>query len=200
MSLNVEPIFQIKVQAARGRQIIRVLAKYGFANWVSGIPLPLVRSALPRASKIDLKDRTREERIRLALNELGTTYIKLGQMLATRPDLVGPDLARELSKLQTGTQPDSSSTARAAIKRELGKTPEQLFDHFDGKPFASASIAQVHRARLFSGEQVVVKIQKQGVRDTVEQDLAIMAHLARLVEAHNPDPPALLRQSHFGKV
>jgi ubiquinone biosynthesis protein len=99
-------------------------------------------------------------RFRLALAELGTTFIKFGQMLSTRPDLVGPDVARELTQLQSDTPPDPPGVAEATIQKELGGSPTTVFASFEPTPFASASIAQVHHARLHSGESVVVKIQK----------------------------------------
>jgi ABC1 atypical kinase-like domain len=102
-------------------------------------------------------------RIRLALSELGTTFIKFGQMLSTRPDLVRQDLARELTHLQSDTPPDPPGVAEATIEKELGSHPATLFAWFDPTPFASASIAQVHFARLHSGENVVVRFKKQGI-------------------------------------
>jgi len=121
-------------------------------------------------------------RIRLALAELGTTFIKFGQMLSTRPDLVGPDVARELTQLQSDTPPDLPGVAEATIQKELGGSPAAVFASFEPMPFESASIAQVHYARLHTGENVVVKIQKDGIETQIEADLAILADLAELAE------------------
>jgi ubiquinone biosynthesis protein len=138
-------------------------------------------------------------RIRLALSELGTTFIKFGQMLSTRPDLVGQDVAAELTHLQSQTPPDPAGAAEATIQRELGSSPTTLFASFEPTPFASASIAQVHHARLHSGENVVVKVQKDGIESCVEADLSMLADLAALAERHVDDlkpyhPVAVVRQ------
>jgi ubiquinone biosynthesis protein len=126
---------------------------------------------------------SRETRIRLAIEELGPTFIKLGQVLSTRPDQVGMALARELQKLQTGVAADDPQSVRQTIEAELGKPLADLFDDFDSAPLASASIGQAHRARLSSGDDVVVKVQHAGVRRRMEVDLDILAGLANLAEA-----------------
>ena len=138
-------------------------------------------------------------RIRLALTELGTTFIKFGQMLSTRPDLVGQDVARELTRLQSDTQPDPPGVAEKTIEKELGKAPATVFASFEPTPFASASIAQVHYARLHTGENVVVKIQKDGIEPRIEADLKILADLAELAEKYIADlkayhPAAVVHQ------
>jgi ubiquinone biosynthesis protein len=120
----------------------------------------------------------------MALTELGTTFIKFGQMLSTRADLVGHEVAAELAHLQSNTPPDPAGTAERTIMEELGKAPNELFAEFDPVPFASASIAQVHAARLHSGERVVLKVQKAGVLARVETDLSILSDLAALAERH----------------
>ena len=121
-------------------------------------------------------------RIRLAVTELGGTFIKFGQMLSTRPDLVGQDVARELTHLQSNTPADPPGVAERTIQEELGKPAASVFAYFEPTPFASASIAQAHYARLHSGENVVVKVQKQGVEAQIEADLGILADLADLAE------------------
>jgi ubiquinone biosynthesis protein len=101
-------------------------------------------------------------------------------MLSTRPDLVGEDVAAELTHLQSHAPPDPPGVAEATIQKELGSPPSTLFASFDPTPFASASIAQVHYARLHSGESVVVKIQKDGIESRIDADLAMLAYLAAL--------------------
>src|SRR4030095_16188182 len=118
-----------------------------------------------------LKDLSLPVRIRLVLTELGTTFIKLGQMLSTRADLIGPDFARELSQLQVTTSADEPAVVHEAIRRELGQSPDFLFATFDSAPLASASIAQVHLAQLHSGEDVVVKVMRAGIEDKVARRL-----------------------------
>jgi ubiquinone biosynthesis protein len=120
-------------------------------------------------------------------------------MLSTRPDLVGEDVARELTHLQSRTPPDSPGLAEATIQKELGQPPAALFASFDPTPMASASIAQVHQARLHSGEHVVVKVQKDGIQSRVEADLSMLADLAAFAERHVDDlkpyhPVAVVRQ------
>ena len=120
-------------------------------------------------------------------------------MLSTRPDLVGQDVAGELTHLQSQTPPDPSGVAEATIQKELGKFHAILFASFEPTPFASASIAQVHNARLLSGETVVVKVQKDGIESRVEADLSMLADLAALAERHVDDlkpydPVAVVRQ------
>jgi ubiquinone biosynthesis protein len=142
-------------------------------------------------------------RIRLALSELGTTFIKLGQMLSTRPDLVGHEIAHELTRLQSDTSPDPPGVAEATIEKELGKSPAELFAHFESTACASGSIAQVHHARLHTGQNVVVKVQKDGIVPQVETDLDILSDLATLAERHVPDwklwhPFAVVEQ--FGRM
>ena len=137
--------------------------------------------------------------MRLAFTELGTTFIKLGQMLSTRPDLVGPEMARELAHLQTAAPADPPDTVRATIEAEFGKPLSKLFAQFEEAPLASASIAQVHLARLHSGEQVVVKVQHAGIADKIMPDLDILAGLAELAEKHASQirlyqPVAVVRQ------
>jgi ubiquinone biosynthesis protein len=120
----------------------------------------------------------------MALEELGPTFIKLGQILSTRPDLIPLEYVRELSKLQDRVPPFPYEEVREIIKEETGRLPDEIFRHFDETPLAAASIGQVHRARLADGEEVVVKVQRPGIRKTVEVDLEIMLHLAGLMERH----------------
>jgi len=183
----------------RAGEIIGVLAKYGLADWVKGLNLSWVQDRIRSIDGKPIPDLKIEERVRLAFTELGTTFIKLGQMLSTRPDVVGPEMARELARLQTATLADPPDTVRATIEAELGKPLHNLFAHFEDAPFASASIAQVHLARLHSGEQVVVKVQHAGIVDKIMPDLDILADLAELAEKHAPQarlyqPVALVRQ------
>ena len=192
-------IERLERNSRRSAQIVAVLVKYGLANWLRKIPANRIQEWLQDDHRQSIPDLSPAERIRIALIELGTTFIKLGQMLSTRPDLVGQELARELGRLQTWTRPDPPRTAQATVKRELGRSVKTLFAHFEPEPFASASIAQVHHARLHSGEKVVVKVQKHGIEEAIEADLSILADLAALAEKHVPElnryrPVALIRQ------
>jgi ubiquinone biosynthesis protein len=120
----------------------------------------------------------------MAFEELGPTYIKLGQVLSTRPDLVPADIVSELAKLQDEVPPFSFEEVKEVVQTEFGTPAEALFEQLDPQPLASASIGQVHRARLKDGEAVAVKFQRPGIQKIIEVDLEIMLHLATLAERH----------------
>ena len=120
--------------------------------------------------------------MRLVLTELGPVFIKLGQILSTRPDLIGVKQADELKKLQGDCPPDPPETVRQIIEEELGQNIDDLFLAFDDQAFASASIGQVHRARLKTGEEVVVKVQHAGIESKVREDTEVLTILAQLAE------------------
>jgi ubiquinone biosynthesis protein len=169
----------------RLREIMTVLARYGLADWLGRVDRGWARSILRRSGTEELAGKPTAERIRHALAELGTTFIKFGQILSTRPDLVGPEMADELAKLQTSAPADPIETVRKTIADELGKPPEELFAEFEAKPLASASIAQVHTARLKNGERVVVKVQHPGITERVVSDLDILRKLAEWGEKYS---------------
>ena len=123
-------------------------------------------------------------RIRLVLEELGPAFIKLGQILSTRPDLLSVDLMQELSKLQDDVPPFPFTDVRDILENEFGKPLDQIFSQFEEHPLAAASIGQVHRARTLDGEEVVVKVQRPDIHRIIEVDLEIMMHLAGLAEKH----------------
>lgn len=126
---------------------------------------------------------SRGENIRLALEELGPIFIKLGQALSTRKDLLPPDISVELIKLQDDCPPFDAEHSKQLVEEALGKTTEEAFAEFDTEPMASASIAQVHAAKLHTGTDVVVKVVRPDIKPVIEQDVAIMFMLARLLEA-----------------
>ena len=164
----------------RWGEILTILSKYGLADWVSRFDLPLVKGFLEESRGERLAHLSRETRIRMAIEELGPTFIKLGQILSTRPDQVGMPLAQELQKLQTNVACDEPQVVRETIESELEQSLEMLFADFDTTPLASASIGQAHRARLHGGDDVVVKVQHAGIRRRMEVDLDILAGLAQL--------------------
>lgn len=125
-------------------------------------------------------------RIRETMERLGPTFVKFGQMLSLRADLVGEVYAKEFSKLQRAVPPFSGADAERVIREEFGKPVEQVFKNFDPKPFAAASLAQVHRATLRNGTRVAVKVQRPSVRVTVENDIHILLFLAALAERYVP--------------
>lgn len=185
--MNISAFPQLKRNALRFEQIVRVLAKYGLAEWVREGGPDFVQRILTNSEGEKLGGHSRSERIRMALAELGTTFIKLGQMLSTRPDLVGDDLARELIHLQADTPTDSYESVRATIEHELGLPVETLFASLEERPLASASIAQVHRARLPNGAEVVVKVQHAGIEQKIVNDLEILLSMAGLAEKYSAD-------------
>ena len=126
------------------------------------------------------KRRRRAARVKQALIELGATFIKLGQFLSVRKDIISEELAEELSSLQDRVPPFSIDVLRATVERELGAPPEVLFKEFDPTPIASASIGQVHRARLHDGRGVVVKVQRPDLQEIFYQDLGYMRFIARI--------------------
>jgi ubiquinone biosynthesis protein len=182
----LESLTRFQENEARLREILFVLGKYGLADWIGRPRTRWLRQWMttPNGQRIDQCGH--EERIRLALLELGTTFVKFGQMLSTRPEQVGETLAAELSKLQAATPADSTAVIRRTIEAELGKPPEELFAEFHPEALASASIAQVHRARLHSGELVVVKVQHDGIETKIYRDLDLLFGLAQLAQKHVP--------------
>jgi ubiquinone biosynthesis protein len=192
-------ITRLERNVHRAGEIIGVLAKYGLADWVKGLNFSWIQDRIKSVDGQHIPNLKFEERVRLAFTELGTTFIKLGQMLSTRPDLAGPEMARELAHLQTAAPADPPGTVRATIEAEFDNPLSGLFAQFDAAPFASASIAQVHLARLHSGRQVVVKVQHAGIADKIMPDLDILAGLAELGEKHASQirlyqPVAVVRQ------
>ena len=172
----------------RYRQILAVLFKYGFDDVVEllkidqYIEIGLQVISPKRGDRVERLSRA--VRVRLAIEELGPTYIKMGQILSTRPDLVPVDFIRELARLQDKVPAFAFSEVTRIIREETGRPADMLFDSLDPEPLASASIGQVHRARLKDGEAVAVKVQRPGIRKIVEVDLEIMLHLATLAERH----------------
>lgn len=172
----------------RYSQILAVLFKYGFGDLIDklnlGNYLKIGLKAVSGSNRRRLASMSRAERIRLAFEELGPTFTKMGQILSTRPDLVPAEFIREFTKLQDNVPPFTYEQAAGIIREELKAGPEELFLHFEKTPLAAASIGQVHRARLLSGEDVVVKVQRPGIRKTIEIDLEILLYLAELMEKH----------------
>jgi ubiquinone biosynthesis protein len=180
--MKITAIPHIYRNVNRWGEILTILSKYGLAGWLSRFDLKLANRFLKNREGESLTHLSRETRIRLAIEELGPTFIKLGQILSTRPDQVGMSLAQELQKLQADVPCDTCESVRETIETELGHPLDELFVDFDASPLASASIGQAHRARLASGEDVVVKVQHAGIRRRMEIDLEILAGLAQLAE------------------
>jgi ubiquinone biosynthesis protein len=172
----------------RYRQILGVLIKYGFGDLIETLKIDqYIEIGLQMISK-NRRERveksSRAERVRMAFEELGPTYIKLGQILSTRPDLVQIDFVQELSKLQDEVPPFPFEDARRIVESELGAPLINIFATFEETPLASASIGQVHKASYLDGEDVAVKVQRPGIQQLIDIDLEIMLHLATLAENH----------------
>ncbi|TWT49287.1 putative protein kinase UbiB [Rubripirellula amarantea] len=173
---------QLVRNADRFREVVAILAKHGLADWLSSVPMPWLDRFRRSSTEAPDKALTTEQRIRVALTELGATFIKLGQVLSTRPDLVGQRLADELAQLRANTPEDDANAVIAMIESELGGTMDQLFAEFETKALASASIGQVHRATTHDGDKVVVKVQHPGIERRIVNDLEIMIRLAQIAE------------------
>jgi ubiquinone biosynthesis protein len=175
----------------RLQQIASVLVGYGFGDMVRRIGLA---GALERAGRLlhwqdpqAMAHMAPPERVRRALEDLGPTFVKLGQVLATRVDLLPPEWIAELGKLQNAVPALPFAQVRPQLVEDLGAEPESVFARLDEVPLAAASLAQTHRAWLADGTPVVLKIRRPGIRDTVEADLRLLARLAEIVEAQAPD-------------
>ena len=180
--INVRSIPHLYRNVRRWTEIVTVLSKYGLADWLAQTNIDFAKDRLSSRDGEAIARLTREARIRLTLTELGPTLIKFGQLLSTRPDVVGKDLADELTQLQAATPADPPEVVRKTVETELGQPLDDLFAEFELAPIASASIGQVHRARLKSGQRVVVKVQHAGIESKVNEDLEVLAGLALLAE------------------
>ena len=181
----ISGVTNIRSSVKRIDEIIRVLAKYGLADWVSESTPGFVRRRFVTREGVAVRDLPVEVRVRMALTELGTTFIKLGQMMSTRADMVGPEMAAELSSLQADTPADPPEQVRVTIIEELGMSPDEIFVQFDYNALASASVGQVHRAQLPDGTAVVVKVQHAGIESTVRSDLYLLTTLAQMAESNS---------------
>ena len=175
----------------RLQEIASVLVRHGFGDLVrrSGMA-----GALERAGRLLRWEHAQErhalrppERLRCALQELGPTFVKLGQVLSTRVDLLPPDWIAELSRLQNEVPALPWETVRPQLVEDLGAEPEAVFARVEQVPVAAASLAQAHRAWLHDGTAVILKVRRPGITDTIEADLRLLARLVVIVESQVPD-------------
>jgi ubiquinone biosynthesis protein len=169
----------------RYRQVVGVLSRYGFGEIFKKIRFWEVVNIEQKLfhKKSEFEEIPTAQRLRMALEELGPTFVKLGQMLSTRPDILPQPFIKELEKLQNQVAPISSNVVREIIESELKKPIDEIFDTFEDKPLAAASLAQVHRGTM-QGNQVAIKVQRPGITQLIEIDLDIMHNLAVLIERY----------------
>ncbi|MCC7249004.1 MAG: 2-polyprenylphenol 6-hydroxylase, partial [Lysobacter sp.] len=174
----------------RATRIGRVLLRYRLDDLLDGTPaerwLNLAKPFVPRASA-EVAALSRGARLRLALQELGPIFVKFGQILSTRRDLMPADIAIELALLQDRVKPFDGETARSIVEQALAREIGDAFEHFDTEPLASASIAQVHAARLHGGREVVVKVLRPDIEKQIAGDIALLTSVASLVERTHPN-------------
>ena len=166
----------------RWQEIIVVLRRYGLADWLSNLRVDFIRDWLKDNQGVPLASYSREARVRMALTELGPTFIKLGQVLSLRPDLVGSEQAAELQQLQSQVPADPFEQIKAVVETELKLPINEAFSEFSELSMASASIGQVHAAKLIDGTPVVVKVQHVNIQAKVNEDLEVLRGLAMLAE------------------
>lgn len=175
--------------ALRAWKIGRVLLRYRLDDLLDGTPaerwLKLMRPFVPRASR-EVATQSRGARLRLALQELGPIFVKFGQILSTRRDLVPPDIAEELTQLQDRVAPFDGLQARALVEAALGRGINDAYADFDTVPLASASIAQVHAATLHDGREVVVKVLRPDIANLIASDIALLKNVAGIVDRTHP--------------
>ncbi len=179
-------------QTSRLIRIVRVMVRHGLDEFVIFVPaLKVIAKVVRVFTARGDRNRPRGQRVREALEELGPVFVKFGQLLSTRPDLVSEDIANELVKLQDKVPPFPSEMARAVIETAYGDSIENHFSRFDNNPVASASVAQVHLAELRDGGEVVVKVLRPGTEKIIRDDLELLYTLARLAERYWSEGPRL---------
>ncbi|MCK9203605.1 MAG: AarF/UbiB family protein [Bacteroidales bacterium] len=176
-------------EIGRAREIASIVVKYGLSEWVSNSGFGKFFVSKKRLARIERFNQW--ERIRMALEELGPTFIKFGQILADRPDIIPEELREELKKLQDEAQPMADELAIKEIEKELGRPIGEIFREFDKNRLASASIAQTYRAVLLNGEEVCVKIQRPAIAKKIELDLHLMTFFTTRAQKTNPEMEAI---------
>ncbi len=185
LELKRNPLRRTLQNAGRLKTIVSVFAKHGFSNVAERIKLG--RFLIERFIGTDMERYSAPQRVRMAFEELGPTFVKLGQVLATRPDLVPTEYLEEFSQLHDRVQPLPFDTIKEILKIEYGQRCDEIFESIDPNVLGSASIAQVHKARLKTGDDVVIKIQRPGIIKTIDDDLNVLYMLAELLHKYVPE-------------
>ncbi|MEH6537219.1 MAG: AarF/UbiB family protein [Psychroserpens sp.] len=175
---------------SRYNQILTVLLKYGFEDLVYYLEekkqYTFIQKLIPKSSRKHAMAYSKWAKMRLVCEELGPTFVKFGQILSNRPDLVPLELTFELEKLQDNVPPMPDNIAKSVVETELKDKVEHLFAWFDPQPFASASMAQVHKVTLHSGKRVALKVQRSGIHDVITEDIKVMYKIAEVLEKRMP--------------
>ncbi|SHH14090.1 ABC1 kinase family protein [Tepidibacter thalassicus] len=171
----------------RYKDIIQILIKYGFSFLVEKLKIDGIANKIPLTPSKDIQYMSTGERIRRALEELGPTFIKLGQILSTRNDILEPSIVEELSKLQNNVKPFEFEEAKKIFKEEIGLEFDEVFKEFNEVPVAAASIGQVYEAKLKNGKSVIVKIQRPNIESTIKSDLEILYRFAKIIDEYYKD-------------
>ncbi len=189
--------------ALRAWRIARVVLRYRLDSLLDGTPaerwLRLGKPFVPRADAA-IAAQSRGARLRLALQELGPIFVKFGQILSTRRDLMPPDIAEELALLQDQVAPFDGAAAQAIVEQALGRPVAAAFAAFDTRPLASASIAQVHAARLHDGREVVVKVLRPDIERQIDADIALLRSLAAVVDRAHPRADRIRPQAVVAEI
>jgi len=190
----VMDIFKLKqtyLSVKRLQEIINVFIKHGFGQIIDQLQIGkfiAIKRRFYKFGRLTVKPTLSvSERLRMAFEELGPTFIKLGQLLASRPDIVGSENIKEFKKLQDKVPPFSIDDVYKIIEKELGLSPDKIFKSFNPTPIGSASIAQVHEAVLLNDKKVIVKVRRPGIKEQILTDIRILNALARLMEKHVPE-------------
>jgi ubiquinone biosynthesis protein len=187
----VSGVFSATRELPRLREISSVLIRYGLGDIVrqAGVSTLLERTGqvLQWGQASEIAHLEPQQRARLALEQLGPTFVKLGQMLSTREDLLPAAWANELNQLYSHVAPVPFDELLPQVEQALGRPPDEVFVNLDREPYAAASIAQIHRATLASGTPVILKIRRPGIVAKVNADLRILEHLAHLTEQNMPE-------------
>jgi ubiquinone biosynthesis protein len=186
----------------RYNQILKVLVKYGFEDFVQYFEekkrFQFLQKLVPKASRINASKYTKWEKMRLVCEELGPTFVKFGQILSNRPDLIPLKLTFELEKLLDNVPPMPEELAKQMVETELKDSVDNLFAWFESAPFASASMAQVHKVTLKDGKRVALKVQRPGIKEVIEEDIKVMYSIAEVLQKRIPsiksfDPTGLVK-------
>ncbi len=175
---------------ARYNQILKVLVKYGFEDLVQYLEekkrFQFLQKLIPKDSRVNAIKYTKWEKMRLVCEELGPTFVKFGQILSNRPDLIPLKLTFELEKLLDNVPPMPAELAKQMVETELKDSVDNLFAWFEPTPFASASMAQVHKVTLKDGKRVALKIQRPGIKEIIEEDIKVMYSIAEVLQKRIP--------------